>query len=169
MPLAPPYRDLYLHMEWADASVWRTVLASEVLRGDDALHELLRHTYVVQSAFRSLWQGETVDGEAGQGLDGEALAAASRARHAELQSYLAGLGPGDLESRLDLPWAARIRERLGRDPAPSQLRDTVLQVCLHTQHHRGQACAAIRRHGVTPPLVDFIAWIWSGRPEAEWD
>ncbi|MCG8461499.1 MAG: hypothetical protein MI919_34895 [Holophagales bacterium] len=169
MPLDPPYRDLYLHMEWADASIWRTVLASEVLRGDLALRELLQHIYVVQSAFLSLWQGEAVDAEAGQGLDAEALAGASRARHAGLQSHLGGLRPGDLDSRLDLPWAARIRERLGQDPAPSQLRDTVLQVCFHTQHHRGQACAAIRRLDVTPPLVDFIAWIWSGRPEADWD
>ena len=41
-----------------------------------------------------------------------------------------------------------------------------LQVVLHTQHHRGQVCARLRDAGGEPPTVDFIVWLWEGRPAA---
>jgi len=40
----------------------------------------------------------------------------------------------------------------------------VLQVFLHTQHHRGQVCMRMREVGVVPPTIDFILWLWAGRP-----
>ena len=44
------------------------------------------------------------------------------------------------------------------------LGESMLQVFLHTQHHRGQVCMRLRELGVVPPTVDFILWLWSGRP-----
>jgi uncharacterized damage-inducible protein DinB len=39
---------------------------------------------------------------------------------------------------------------------------------MHSAHHRGQALRRLRELGVEPPLCDFIVWIWTGRPDADW-
>jgi uncharacterized damage-inducible protein DinB len=46
--------------------------------------------------------------------------------------------------------------------------ETMLQVTFHSAYHRGQVSARLREVGVEPPLVDYIAWIWFGRPDAPW-
>src|ERR1044071_7344156 len=50
--------DLYKHMEWADAVVWTSVLASENGQADEKLREYLYHLHVVQRAFLRVWRGE---------------------------------------------------------------------------------------------------------------
>jgi uncharacterized damage-inducible protein DinB len=37
--------------------------------------------------------------------------------------------------------------------------DMLLHVMIHGSHHRGQIAHAMRRHGDTPPLVDYIAFV----------
>lgn len=37
--------------------------------------------------------------------------------------------------------------------------DILLHVMVHGSHHRGQVAHAMRRHGDTPPLVDYIAFV----------
>lgn len=37
--------------------------------------------------------------------------------------------------------------------------DILLHVMIHGAHHRGQIAHAMRRHGDTPPLVDYIAFV----------
>jgi uncharacterized damage-inducible protein DinB len=39
---------------------------------------------------------------------------------------------------------------------------------MHTVYHRGQVNARVRALGGEPPLVDYIAWLWLGRPAPEW-
>jgi uncharacterized damage-inducible protein DinB len=47
--------------------------------------------------------------------------------------------------------------------------ETAFQVVSHSTHHRAQANTRLRAVGGDPPLVDYIAWIWFGRPAAPWD
>jgi len=42
------------------------------------------------------------------------------------------------------------------------------QVIIHSTHHRGQVNSRIRELKGEPPLVDFIVWIWLGKPAAAW-
>jgi uncharacterized damage-inducible protein DinB len=44
----------------------------------------------------------------------------------------------------------------------------MIQVATHSTYHRGQVNARLREVGGEPPLVDYIAWIWFGRPAPEW-
>lgn len=37
--------------------------------------------------------------------------------------------------------------------------DILDHVLLHAAHHRGQACMTLRAAGVTPPALDYIAWV----------
>jgi hypothetical protein len=45
-------------MEWADAEVWKAVLASENGQTDEKLREYFYHLHVVQRAFLRTWHGE---------------------------------------------------------------------------------------------------------------
>lgn len=160
--------DLYRHMEWADARVWSAVLACEGAPGDEALRRRLHHVHLVQRAFLSVWRGEPVDATAGEALDLAALAAWARDYHPEARAFLETSATTALLEPVRLPWSAHVRDQLGLEPAPTTLRDTALQVCGHTAHHRGQVMLQLRALGATPPLVDFIAWVWLGRPAPDW-
>lgn len=46
--------------------------------------------------------------------------------------------------------------------------DVLLQVCLHTQHHRGQNMTRLKALGAAPKNVDYIIWLWKQRPEPRW-
>ncbi|MGH9902557.1 MAG: DinB family protein, partial [Pyrinomonadaceae bacterium] len=61
-----------------------------------------------------------------------------------------------------------VGERIGRAPATTTAGETALQVVLHGTYHRGQVNARLKEVGGVPPLVDYIAWLWLGRPAAEW-
>ena len=58
--------------------------------------------------------------------------------------------------------------RLG-SAGPATVAECLLQLALHSAHHRGQVAAWLREAGGEPPLTDFIAWIWTGRPAPAWD
>jgi uncharacterized damage-inducible protein DinB len=59
-------------------------------------------------------------------------------------------------------------EILEREIETPTLGETMLQVPSHTTSPRGQINADLRRLGGEPPLVDFIAWVWFGKPEPVW-
>ncbi len=63
----------------------------------------------------------------------------------------------------------RMKQRFGQPNGDVTLGVTVLQVVAHTTHHRGQVMTRLRELGGTPPLVDYVIWVWSGSSAAEWD
>lgn len=155
------------HMEWADAAVWRSVLTSEVARGDAALIGRLRHLHGVQAAFLGMWRGEPTGGAA-DGMNAAELAAWSRLYYPAASAHLAARSEEDFDAPVNVPWTRQVAEQLGFEPAATSLAQTVLQVWSHTAHHRGQVTMRLRELGITPPLVDYIAWVWQGRPAAAW-
>src|SRR6266513_2419456 len=50
-------RELYDHMGWADAAVWRAALAHPAAADDAALRNKFMHIHMVQRAFLSVWRG----------------------------------------------------------------------------------------------------------------
>jgi uncharacterized damage-inducible protein DinB len=68
-----------------------------------------------------------------------------------------------------MPWVAQYEKQLGMKFEVATVGETAFQVVSHSTHHRAQANARLRAVGGEPPLVDFIAWIWFGRPAAPWD
>jgi uncharacterized damage-inducible protein DinB len=159
--------DQYRHMEWADASMWRAVLESERAAADEVLRERLHHIHMVQRMFFDIWRGEAANFQAGQGLQGQELVAWAREVYGPARALLSDPAE-DLDFPVALPWAQQIAERLGYEPAVVTLHDTAAQVVTHTAHHRGQIATRLRELGGNPPLIDFIAWAWRGRPAADW-
>jgi uncharacterized damage-inducible protein DinB len=88
--------------------------------------------------------------------------------HADLAAALGTFDEAALERPIRMPWLEPYEEQLGRKFEDPTLAETVLQVASHSTYHRGQVNARLREIGGEPPLVDYIAWIWFGRPAAEW-
>ena len=166
-------KDLFHHMEWADATVWRAVLALPDTATDSEqaakLRELCHHIPLVQDAFLKIWtHAEMVHPELST-FDGPAAVCAwHREYYPRLRAFLETVSEEDLETPYHLPWAERFARRVGKAPEPTTLGEMMTQVTQHSTHHRGQVTARLRALGGEPPLVDYIAWIWYGRPRAEW-
>jgi uncharacterized damage-inducible protein DinB len=159
---------LYRHMEWADASVWRAVLAAPGAAGDADLRDRLLHLHMTQHAFLCTWRGRGFDRETAKGKDLAALAQWSREFNLDAAAYVASLHETDLDREHVVPWAARYAARAGTEVAPTTLRETLYQAVAHSQYHRGQVNTRLKQVGGTPAFVDFIAWAWMGKPPAEW-
>jgi uncharacterized damage-inducible protein DinB len=162
-------RDLYRHMEWADSVVWAAVRATPAAETDPRLKILLQHLHMVQQAFLGVWTERpaglrTADDFACLG-DVEAWA---RPYYAEAHAFLAQQEDEALAAAQPLPWAALLVSHLGRVPCQTTRGETMLQVASHSTYHRGQINVRIRELGGEPPLVDYIAWLWLGRPAAVW-
>ncbi len=169
MKLLTTIQELFQHMEWADALVWQTALASEAALEDKSMRERLLHTHMVQRAFLRIWQEQPLNPNAAADLTGVSLAAWGREYHQEARRYLSEIMEADLDRPVTLPWAEFIAARIGRQPETPTLGETCLQVASHSGYHRGQVNARPRELGAEPPLVDFITWIWLGKPAAQWD
>ena len=168
MPV-PDLPTLYSHMEWADAFVWRAVLAHEPSAEDDFVVESLVHLHMVQFAWLSIWRGEDVAMTTRDDFYG--LAAVrdwARSYHRRVAGFLEGLTDDRLESNIEVPWTDFIEKEIGRPPAPARLGDSVYQVAAHSAHHRAQVNRRIRELGGEPGMVDYIGWVWRGRPTADW-
>ena len=163
-------RDLLNHMEWADASVWRALLAHPPAGTDKRIRDLLVHVHGVQRAFLQMWTSSgplsfpTIE----PGADLTTIQAWASAYYVELAAACARFDGADLTRPIEMPGLGPYEERMGRRFDKPTLAETMVQVANHSTYHRGQLNARLREIGGEPPLVDYIAWIWFGRPAAGW-
>lgn len=163
------YHDLMRHMEWADAMVWGSVLALPQAEADKRIRDRLSHLHVVQWAYLEIWRDESPgvpDPSSFENL--AAIHAWARDYYDKVAVELARLDATALERQIQFPWAEQLVERFGT-PMPATFAETILQITSHTTYHRGQINMRLRELGAEPPLTDFIAWIWMGKPDAEWE
>lgn len=162
-------RELYRHMEWADAKLWTAVLARHDEADVDSLKERLYHIHMVQRAFLKVWQGDKLNPVAADSFpDLRSLLGWARENYSELNEYLGDFSEMDLETPVIMPWIAMFEKRLGRKAEAPTFHETLLQVAMHSTYHRGQVSTKLRELGGEPPLVDFIAWVWSAKPQPDW-
>lgn len=156
-------------MAWADAYIWTTVLASPVAVSDARLLTTFHHIHNVQHLFRQAWSNERiVFRDASDVPTAAGLAEWARDAHLKIQGFLAALDPAALGREFREPWTDQFEARFPRPATPHTLAESVVQVVLHTAHHRGQACTRLRELGCQPPTVDFLVWLWAGKPAPDW-
>jgi uncharacterized damage-inducible protein DinB len=160
--------ELFRHMEWADSLVWSSILSSSGAGSDSKLSEYLYHLHMVQHAFLRVWRGEPRETPYPTFSDAQSLMQWARSYYGEAHTYLQRLSSEAISEPLPVPWAAMVEKRLGRAPDTTTVSETLLQVVLHSTYHRGQVNARLREVGGQPPMVDYIAWLWMGRPEPNW-
>ena len=163
-------RQLIRHMEWADAEVWRAVLAHEPAGDDPRLRQLLTHLHLVQRLFLVVWQKQPLDLSRGQPQFATAVDLRNWAQtyYGEANKFLDALEEPSLKSEVVMPFVKAMEVQLGRTFATTTLGETIFQVTSHSTYHRGQVNARLREVGGNPPLVDYIGWIWFGRPAPNW-
>ena len=162
-------RELYRHMEWADASVWRAVLAHAPALRDARLGDLLLHIHTVQRAFLHVWTDQPVSLPSRDDFpDLVSIQHWGHPVYAAGHRFLESIDDRVLGRAVIMPWAAQLAAPLGREPNEPTLAETIFQVTSHSTYHRGQVNARLREIGGEPALVDFIAWVWFGKPAPDW-
>jgi uncharacterized damage-inducible protein DinB len=145
-------RALYHHMAWADAQVLGAVAAYPAASEDEELRRMLHHIVVVQRFFLSQLQPRAFDYEkeklAPATQDG--MARLFRETHADELAYIDSVGADALLPVMETGHFATIRPTVG---------EMMMQVVMHSQHHRGQVASRLRELGGAPPTVDFILWV----------
>ncbi len=168
----PQLRDLVRHMEWADATVWRVVGTLDKGSLDPWLRSRLYHVHLVQRAFLQVWKSEAVPSARAEDFATlEDVRIWARPYYSEAFAFLDTLerNPGRLGEPMAMPWVKALEAKLGRGLETPTLAETAFQVTSHSTYHRGQINRRLRELEVEPALVDYIAWLWFGRPKADWD
>jgi uncharacterized damage-inducible protein DinB len=155
-------------MEWADASVWGAVAALPLAAEDSNLRSRLHHIHMVQRAFLHVWKALPYKPQAADFPDNTSLLNWALEYYPEATKYIGGLTEEDLEKPVVMPWIKMFEARMGRAAEVPTLHETLIQVAMHSAYHRGQVNTRLRELGGEPPLTDFIAWVWSGKPRPDW-
>ena len=160
--------DLYDHMAWADAAVWSALWACDEARQDAVILGTLSHLHAVQRTYPRVWRGLPWE-EPPHFEEISALLAWARSGHGEARTCLATLTDAQLGGPVADVWTQRWEQRMpGPSVGPVTIHDTVVQVPLHSLHHRGQVVARLDELGGAVPIVDYILWVWQGRPDPAW-
>jgi uncharacterized damage-inducible protein DinB len=154
------FKDLYKHMRWADGVIWKAVGSTD----DPRVRDLLAHLHMTERAFLKTWRGEQFERDLEIETIPQILAWATKTLD-EIAAFIDTVDFDDIDRPMIMPWAKRFAERSGLPgAADTTFRDTLLQLPMHSTYHRGQINARLRELGVDPPLTDYIAWCWFGRP-----
>lgn len=163
-------RDLLSHAAWADADVWIAVRALPEALTDSTMKEKLHHIHIVQYAFPAIWDRRAIEVAPLESFaDAGAMIEWARKGHEALAARVESMTEAEAATHASVPWSKLVAERIGTETAPVTIGETMLQVAFHSTYHRGQANTRLRELGGKPPLVDYIAWIWFGRPAPRWD
>jgi uncharacterized damage-inducible protein DinB len=155
--------DLFAHQQWADSVHWRALAAPPGALEDEAIRKRLHHFHTTQRRFLDVWKGNAGWPPPPEPIPSmDALRRGVRSYYRELRDFLEGGASGRLDEFLRVPWFP--------DPQrPIRLSETMQQVVMHSEHHRGQNAIRLRELGGAMPPTDYIVWILDGRPAPVWD
>jgi uncharacterized damage-inducible protein DinB len=159
--------NLLNHMMWADAEVWKKVIASEAAESDERIKKLLYHIHQVQYAFYFLWNELPLSiPKPEEFSDLKSIAKWGLEYQQKLDEFLSSSISDKNDKVIQIPWSVFMERNIGKKVVPAKLEETMLQVALHSTYHRGQINTRFRELGGEPAMVDFIAWVWLGKPPA---
>lgn len=155
-------RDLVAHLRWADAMAFHALGKCPAAQADPDVRDRLFHTAWVARAFGEILAGGTGSYPPQEVPPFGELCTLTRTAGEALQAWVDGATEADLESPRHIPW---FPEPALHVPA----REALMQAVLHSQHHRGQTLTRLKQLGGEAKNVDYIIWLWKGRPEPRWD
>lgn len=153
-------RDLVLHNGHANAAMLSAIHQREEAVADAELRDLLHHILLANRFWllAILEQPFIVDTEARPSESFDELIQRYARTHEQQSAWL------DAATEADL---ARILESEFIPGGRCSIAQALTQVCLHSHGHRAQCAKLLRRHGGTPPAMDFIFWL-ADRPAVDW-
>jgi uncharacterized damage-inducible protein DinB len=155
-------RDLMAHTEWANAVFFHAWIKSPA-RDHEEMRTRMHHIVGVQEAFLAVLQGEQpVAPPGGSPPMFDELKTRAVSSHSGLHDFAATLDSESSSHEVHIPW-------LPDPPCLITVADALVQVAMHTQHHRGQCMTRLKDFGGEPKNVDWILWLWKQKPEARWN
>jgi uncharacterized damage-inducible protein DinB len=160
----PHLHELYGHEAWADAEHWRALEAHPEALTDSAIRVRLHHIHLVQAGF--LWVvGPRTEQFAITKVEDFAsmgdLKKFAQRYHRDVETLLKGMADERWAESIDIPW-------FKDPPLKITVEQALTQAVMHSHYHRGQNATRLRELGGTPPLTDYIAWLWKGQPAPQW-
>ncbi len=149
------------HNDWADGELLRAAASTTDAQldqsfdmGRGSLRKTMLHIHAGEHVWLRRWMGQTETPWPNEEEKVSIAALADRftAARSERASFLKGLGDGDL----DRPIA--YRDSFG-GLFEATLGDMIVQMILHSTHHRAQAVNMLRRLGTKPPELDYMMWV----------
>jgi uncharacterized damage-inducible protein DinB len=152
---------LMVHAEWANA-VFFNSWGKSPARDNEEMRRRVEHVVGVQMGFLSVLRGEA----AGRPVDGppptfDELKSRAQSVHKGLRAFTDSLDASGVARTVRVPW-------FPDPPCVITVAEALVQVAMHTQHHRGQLMTRLKDLGGEPKNVDWIIWLWKGRPEPRW-
>lgn len=153
------------HLLWADEAVWETVLSNPKVSEDEYVKNTLFHSAMTIDAFCHVWNNEEFEIPKNESYSEiEQIKKYSDSAHEKLRKISNNLDVIELNKLIDIPWSKYFEKSSGRQAEQTTMRDTIVQVIMHTTYHRGQINKRLRELEINPPLVDYITWLWTGKP-----
>jgi len=145
------FSSLYTHLAWADDALFNAITAHEGAF-DAEMRQWLHHIVVVQRFFLSAIQGRPFDMEREKLVPETAgdMQRLFQEAHADNAAYISRLDEKELSRSLVHPMLKEFQP---------PVRDVLMQVVMHSEHHRAQCAMRLRAMGGKPPLSDYIAWV----------
>jgi uncharacterized damage-inducible protein DinB len=145
--------ELLRYKWWANSNLLRSIEQHSAAREDAELRRMLHHILVSNRFWLLTILGFPFDRENEMKVPTNLDDIADRLGETErLESeWLSNATESDLERTLETRSSP-----LGIDV---NVRQAILQICLHTQGHRTQCATRLRSLGGTPPGTDYVLWI----------
>jgi len=154
--------DLMGHAEWANA-VFFHAWGKSSARDHEELRRRLDHIVVVPELFLVVLRGQApARPPDGPPPSFEDLKTRGQAVHTALRAHVATLDEDAVSRTVRIPW-------FPDPPCVITVAEALVQVAMHTQHHRGQCMTRLKDLGGEPKNVDWIIWLWKQKPEARWN
>ena len=166
----PLLKDLYGHMKWADSQIWTAIKNTPSAQSDEALRERMFHIHYTQHVFLQAWKKEDI--AYARSTDYPTFDSIEQLMinyYQELPVFVESVSEKDLSNTLVLPWTRFFERTLGKPAVDTTLGETMYQIASHSVHHRAQVNLQIRENDGDPPMIDYIVWLWRGRPEASFN
>jgi uncharacterized damage-inducible protein DinB len=142
MDISLEVQDTFDHLEWADAETLSAAFALAAASQDERVRNLLIHVHEVQWAYLHLWRADPVEiPERESFADLVSVSRWARDYHMLRRRFFSGLSRADLDAHVAFPWAERLSARFGT-VYPTTLRQSMLQIGLHSAYHRGSRDAS---------------------------
>lgn len=154
-------RSLLAHAEWANA-VFFHAWGKSPAREHEEMRRRVRHMAGVQAGFLCVLRGESPDHDPNAPPPSfDELKTRAQWSHGGLRDFAAALDAAGAERKVQIPW-------FPDPPCVITVAEALVQVAMHTQHHRGQLMTRLKDFGGEPKNVDWIIWLWKGKPAARW-
>ncbi len=155
-------QDLVAHLRWADAIAFHALGKCPAARAEADVLERLFHTAWVAQAFAGILNGGVGAFPPKDVPPFGELKQLTRTAGEALQAWVDGATEAELERPFHITW-------FPDPPLHIPGREALLQAILHSQHHRGQTMTRLKQLGGDAKNVDFIIWLWKGKPAPRWD